>query len=53
MNRNKQNKISYSPHNFEFLECSLLDDNHDISLGNSRDPDLNLFSENNKNLDTT
>ena len=53
MNRNKQNKISYSPQNFEFLKCSLLDDNNDISLGNSCDPDLNLFSENNKNFDTT
>ena len=48
MNRNKQNKISYSSENFEFLKCSLLGGNDDISLDNSCDPDLNLFSENNK-----
>ena len=31
----------------------MLDGNSDILLGNSYDPDLNLFSENIKNLDTT
>ena len=31
----------------------MLDGNSDILLGNSYDPNLNLFSENIKNLDTT
>ena len=53
MNKNKQNKTEYSPQNFEFLEYSLFDDNGNILLDNSYDPDLNLFSENIKNLDTT
>ena len=53
MNTNKQNKIEYSPQSFESLKFSLLDDNDDILLNNSCDPDLNLFSENIKNLDTT
>ena len=53
MNTNKQNKIEYSPQSFESLKFSLLDDNDDVLLNNSCDPDLNLFSENIKNLDTT
>ena len=53
MNKNKQNKTEYSPQNFESLEYSLFDDNGNILLDNSYDPDLNLFSENIKNLDTT
>ena len=53
MNTNKQNKIEYGSQNFESLKCSFLDDNDDILLDNSSDPDLNLFSENIKNLDTT
>ena len=53
MNTNKQNKIEYSPQSFESLKFSLLDDIDDILLNNSCDPDLNLFSENIKNLDTT
>ena len=32
---------------------SFSDDNDDILLDNSSDPDLTLFSENIKNLDTT
>ena len=53
MNKNKQNKTEYSPQNFESLEYSLFDDNGNILLDNSYDPNLNLFSENIKNLDTT
>ena len=53
MNTNKQNKIEYGSQNFESLKCSFLDDNDDILLDNSCDPDLNLFSKNIKNLDTT
>ena len=53
MNTNKQNKIEYSPQSFESLKFSLLDDNDDVLLNNSCDPDLNLFSENIKNLDRT
>ena len=53
MNTNKQNKIEYGSQNFESLKCSFLDDNGDILLDNSCDPDLNLFSANIKNLDTT
>ena len=53
MNTNKQNKTENNPQNFESLKYSLLDDNGDILLDNSCDPDLNLFSENIKNLDTT
>ena len=53
MNKNKQNKTEYSPQNFESLEYSLFDDNGNILLDNSYDPDLNLFSENIKSLDTT
>ena len=49
MNKNKQNKTEYSPQNFESLEYSLFDDNGNILLDNSYDPDLNLFSENIKN----
>ena len=59
MNTNKQNKTEYSSkffesliQNFESLKYSLLDDNDDILLDNSSDPDLNLFSKNTKNLDT-
>ena len=52
MNTNKQNKTEYSPQIFESQKWSLLDDNGDILLDNSCDPDLNLFSENIKNLDT-
>ena len=52
MNTNKQNKTEYSPQIFESQKWSLLDGNGDILLDNSCDPDLNLFSENIKNLDT-
>ena len=50
MNTNKQNKTEYSPRNFESLKYSLLDDNGDILLDNSCDPDLNQFSKNIKNF---
>ena len=53
MNTNKQNRIEYGSQNFESLKFSFLDDNDDILLDNSSDPDLNLFSENIKHLDTT
>ena len=52
MDTNKQNKIECSPQSFESLKNSLSDDNGDILLDNSCHPDLNLFSENIKNLDT-
>ena len=52
MNTNKQNKTEYNHQNFESLKYSLLDDNGDILLDNSCVPDLNLLSENIKNLDT-
>ena len=45
MNTNKQNKNEYTPDNNY--------GNGDILLDNSCDPDLNLFSKNIKNLDTT
>ena len=41
MNTNKQNKIEYGSQNFESLKYSFLDDNDDILLDNSSDPDLN------------
>lgn len=53
MNTNKQNKTEYSPQNFQSLKYSLLDGIGDILLDNSCNPDLNLFSENIKNLGTT
>ena len=46
MSTNKQNKTEYSLQNSESLKCSLLDDNSDILLDNSCDPDRNLFSKN-------
>ena len=52
MNTNKQIKTEHSLQNFDSLKYSLLDNNGDIFLDSSCDPDLNLISKNIKNLDT-
>ena len=55
MNNNEGSKVEYEFLNFESLEYifGLLDDNDDILLDNSCDPDLNFFKNNISNLDTT
>ena len=53
MNANEGSKIEYESLNFESLKCSLLDDNDDILLDSSCDPDLNFFKNNIRNLNTT
>ena len=53
MNANEGSKVEYESLNFESLKYSLLDDNDDILLDSSCDPDLNFFKNNIRNLDTT
>ena len=52
MNANEVSKVEYESLNFESLKYSLLDDNDDILLDTSCDPDLNFFKNNIRNLDT-
>ena len=52
MNANEGSKVEYESLNFESLKYSLLDDNDDILLDSSCDPDLNFFKNNIRNLDT-
>ena len=53
MKENEGSKVEYESLNFESLKYSLLDDNDDILLGSSCDPDLNFLKNNIRNLDTT
>ena len=53
MNANEGSKVEYESLNFESLKYSLLDDNDDILLDSSCDPNLNFFKNNIRNLDTT
>ena len=46
-------KVEYESLNFESLKYSLLDDNVDTLLHSSCDPDLNIFKNNIRKLDTT
>ena len=52
MNANEESKVECESLNFESLKYSLLDDNDDILLDSSCDPDLNFFKNYIRNLDT-
>ena len=53
MNANEGSKAEYESLNFESLKYNLLDDNDDILLDSSCDPNLNFFKNNIRNLDKT